>query len=97
MLKVEVAAPDRVRLIGRLDSAQADKAQSLLNAMSGTVTVDCTALDYISSAGLSVLLQVQKRLKPTGGSLVLRGLNRHVRDVFSYSGLDQIFHIEPAA
>jgi anti-sigma B factor antagonist len=97
MLTLDRAAPDRIVLTGRLDAAQAASAQSVLDGVTGTVTLDCAALDYISSAGLGVLLKTQKRLQPAGGGLVLRGLNRHVRDVFTYSGFDQIFRIEPAA
>jgi anti-anti-sigma factor len=59
------------------------------------VTVDCTALEYLSSAGLGVLLKTQKRLLAIGGKLRLTGVNRHLQDIFSYSGFDQIFEIEP--
>jgi anti-anti-sigma regulatory factor len=44
-----------------------------------------------------VLLKTQKRLAGSGGKLRLRGLSKPVRDVFAYSGFDQIFEIEPAA
>ena len=63
---------------------------------SGAATLDCTGLQYISSAGLGVLLKTQKRLSAAGGKLKLTGLSRHLRDVFQYSGFDRIFDIEPA-
>jgi anti-anti-sigma factor len=62
----------------------------------GEVTLDCNRLEYISSAGLGVLLKTQKRLMGSGGRLRLAGVNRHLRDIFQYSGFDQIFEIEPA-
>jgi anti-sigma B factor antagonist len=58
--------------------------------------LDCTALEYLSSAGLGVLLKTQKRLKSGAGQLRLTGVNRHVHDIFRYAGFDQIFEIAPA-
>lgn len=58
--------------------------------------MDCSGLEYISSAGLGVLLKTQKRLVASGGKLRLAGVNRHLQDIFSYSGFDQLFEIEPA-
>ena len=62
----------------------------------GNVTLDCSGLEYISSAGLGVLLKTQKRLLASSGKLRLAGVNRHLQDIFQYSGFDQIFEIEPA-
>ena len=59
--------------------------------MNGSVVLDCTALEYLSSAGLGVLLKTQKRLKAAAGALRLTGVNRHVHDIFRYAGFDQIF------
>ena len=61
------------------------------------MTLDCSELEYISSAGLGVLLKTQKRLLATGGKLRLVGLKPHLRDIFTYSGFDQLFEIEPGA
>ena len=60
------------------------------------MTLDCRGLEYISSAGLGVLLKTQKRLVAAGGKVRLAGVNRHVQDIFVYSGFDQLFEIEPA-
>jgi len=43
-----------------------------------------------------VLLKTQKRLSGAGGKLRLTGVNRHLEDIFRYSGFDQIFEIDPA-
>lgn len=81
---------------GRLDAAQSPAAQAFLDKVEGTVTLDCGALEYLSSAGLGVLLKTQKRLLASGGKLRLSGVNCHLQDIFSYSGFDQLFEIEPA-
>lgn len=86
-----------VVVTGRLDAAQSPAAQSFLDQTEGAVTLDCRGLEYISSAGLGVLLKTQKRLLATGGKLKLAGVNRHLLDIFTYSGFDQLFEIEPAA
>jgi anti-anti-sigma regulatory factor len=44
-----------------------------------------------------VLLKTQKRLMASSGGLRLAGVSRHLRDIFQYSGFDQIFEIEAAA
>lgn len=97
MLQIEFGADGAVVIAGRLDAAQSPTAQSFLDGVQGTVTVDCSRLDYISSAGLGVLLKTQKRLLASGGKLRLVGVNRHLQDIFQYSGFDQIFEIVPAA
>lgn len=97
MLKIGFGAEGTVVIEGRLDAAQAATAQAFLDGVNGSVVLDCTALEYLSSAGLGVLLKTQKRLKPGGGSLRLTGVSRHVHDIFKYAGFDQIFAIEPAA
>jgi anti-sigma B factor antagonist len=96
MLAIDFGAEGVVVISGRLDAAEAAAAQSFLDAAQGTVTLDCGGLEYISSAGLGVLLKTQKRLLSSGGKLRLTGVNRHLQDIFRYSGFDQIFEIEPA-
>jgi len=95
MLTIEHGQDGNVAIAGRLDAAEAASAQSFLDAVSGTVTLDCSRLDYISSAGLGVLLKTQKRLLASNGKLRLAGLKPHLLDVFTYSGFDQLFEIDP--
>lgn len=96
MLAIDFGPGDVVVVAGRLDAAQSVAAQSFLDRVEGTVTLDLSRLEYISSAGLGVLLKTQKRLMASAGKLRLSGVNRHLRDIFEYSGFDQIFEIEPA-
>ena len=95
MLAIDFGADGSVVISGRLDAAQCQLAQSFLDRVEGPVTLDCSRLEYISSAGLGVLLKTQKRLIASAGKLRLVGVNRHLRDIFQYSGFDQIFEIEP--
>ena len=96
MLEIDFGPGGNVVVAGRLDAAQSAAAQSFLDRVEGTVTLDLSRLEYISSAGLGVLLKTQKRLMASAGKLRLSGVNRHLRDIFEYSGFDQIFEIEPA-
>jgi anti-anti-sigma factor len=96
MFTIDHGPTGSVVVIGRLDAAAAPAAQAFLDKIEGTATLDCSGLDYISSAGLGVLLKTQKRLLAGGGKLRLAGVNRHLRDIFGYSGFDQLFEIEPA-
>lgn len=93
MLTIDPGPDGSVRVTGRLDAAQAPAAQAALDPLVGTVTLDCQGLDYISSAGLSVLLKTQKRLLAAAGKLRLTGLKPHIHDIFVYSGFDQLFEI----
>jgi anti-sigma B factor antagonist len=81
-------------LTGRFDAAQVEKAKSFFDRLSGRTILDMAKLDYISSAGLGVLLATQKRLQGSGHGLKLIHLNSHIRDVLHLSGFDQIFDIE---
>ena len=95
MLVIDIKGPGVVALAGRLDAAESPRAQAALDAVDGIVKLDCTGLEYISSAGLGVLLKTQKRLLAANGKLRLTGVNRHLQDIFMYSGFDQIIEIEP--
>jgi anti-sigma B factor antagonist len=85
-----------VVIVGRLDAAEAPRAQSFFDRVEGRVTLDCSRLEYISSAGLGVLLKTQKRLLASGGKMRLTGVNSHLQDILGYSGFDQIFEVERA-
>ena len=58
---------------------------------------DFAGLEYISSAGLGVLLKTHKRLLASSGKLRLAGVGPHLKDIFTYSGFDQLFEIVPGA
>ena len=62
MLTMEGGAESPVVLSGRLDATQAAAAQAYLDRLHGVVTLDCSDLQYLSSAGLGVFLKTHKRL-----------------------------------
>ena len=86
----------RVAFTGRLDAAQSPKAQAFLDALADPGPIDMSGLEYISSAGLGVLLRTHKRLMASGGKLRLHNVGNHIYDIFKYSGFDQLFEVERA-
>ena len=94
MFTIEDAGPGTYRLGGRLDAAQVETAEATLGSASGAVVLDLQELDYIASAGISVVLALFKRLHANGGSLQLINPTPHVHNVFRYAGLDQVLDIQ---
>jgi len=87
-------AGDRMQLIGRLDASQVEVAREAMNRINTSSVIDFGELEYISSAGLGMLLGIQKRLMESGGTLKLINMNRHIREIFRMAGFDRIFVIE---
>jgi stage II sporulation protein AA (anti-sigma F factor antagonist) len=88
-----------VAIAGSLDSTTAPEAQKSLDAVvagAKKVALDFSALDYISSAGLRVLLGAAKQLRGSGGKLGMFGLNQSVREVFEISGFATILSVYPS-
>lgn len=94
MFDIGFGNDDNVICTGRLDAAQCEKAQTFMDTLAGARTLDFADLEYISSAGLGVLLKTQKRLAETGAGLKIINVNNHIKDVFRYSGFNAIFDIE---
>jgi anti-sigma B factor antagonist len=93
MFDISVGEGGGVRLAGRLDASQVEKARAALSDIATSCVVDFAELEYISSAGLGVLLSAQKRLSGAGHTLRLANLNRHIREIFTIAGFDRIFEI----
>ena len=83
-----------ISLSGRLDASQAEKASVVLNNVLESITLDFKDLEYISSAGLSIILVTQKRLKDNDQEITIKNMNRHIREIFRYAGFDQIIRID---
>jgi anti-anti-sigma factor len=96
MFEIGFSEAGTVNVAGRLDAAQAPRAQEFLDQVRGHCVMDMARLEYISSAGLGVLLRTHKRLMSTGSGLKLVNVNHHINDIFSYSGFDKLFEIETA-
>jgi anti-sigma B factor antagonist len=86
------------KLNGRLDSNTATGfEQTLFECIeNGTqrLILDFQDLDYISSAGLRVILKATKNLKNSQGKLVLCAMQDYVKEVFEISGFDSFLPIE---
>ena len=93
----EIDSVTVVRIEGSLDTNTSPEAQEhfdgLLENGVRNILVDCRGVDYISSAGLRVLLGTVKGLTAAGGSLRISGLNDTVREVFEISGFSTILAV----
>ena len=89
---------DAVTLIvsGRLDTQTAPELEKELDAVllgAKDLTFDMSALEYVSSAGLRVILKAQKIMN-TQGSMKLTGVNDSIMEVFDITGFLDILTIE---
>lgn len=85
-----------VTLTGRLDTTTAPALEAELKRSIGgveTLILDFAAIEYISSAGLRVLLQAQKVMNRQG-SMTVRHVNDVVHEVFEVTGFADILTIE---
>ena len=85
-----------IALEGRLDTMTAPELEAELNqSLTGTesLTLDFSKLDYISSAGLRVLLSAHKAMSAKGGMKVTN-VNEIVQEVFEVTGFADILDIE---
>jgi anti-sigma B factor antagonist len=96
MFEIGLNNSGEVAVSGRLDAAQAARAQEFLDAAGDQCVLDLSGLEYISSAGLGVLLRTHKRLMAVDSGLELINVNKHVADIFRYSGFDKLFVIKDA-
>ena len=96
MLDIREGEQGEIILSGRFDASQEAKATVFFQGVTGSRVLDFKDLEYISSAGLGTLLSVQKRLMKVGDELKIINANKHIRDVFKYSGLSKIFEIDAA-
>ena len=86
-----------VELSGRLDTNTAPGFQAEMEPLLGGIsklTLDIEKLDYISSAGLRVLLFLQQELEGRGKPLVLCHVSDIIRDVFDVTGFLDFLVIE---
>ena len=87
------------KLNGRLDSNTSPELEKkLAGAMEGgarNMVLDFENLDYISSAGLRIILKTTKDLKRTEGALILCAMQDYVKEVFEIAGFDSFLPIVP--
>lgn len=85
--------PYVIALQGRLDTNTSPRLEEFANGLFGKgvfdLVIDMSACDFVSSAGLRVIVAMQKRVVNTG-SLVFRGVTSDVMDVFNMTGFSKI-------
>ena len=81
---------------GRFDSVTSVDLEQRLIAVAGErrLVVDLEGVEYVSSAGLRVFLKLARRVKDTGGELLLCAMGEPVRQVFDLAGFLPLFAIE---
>ncbi len=85
-----------IALAGRLDAVTAPELMACLEDSLGSATglrIDCSALEYISSAGLRVLMKARSAMA-TKGPLTITGVNDMIREVFDITGFADVFTLE---
>ncbi len=96
----ETALPQGVLIApsGRLDSNTAvDFEKQLLARLDSapSLVLDLGDLEYVSSAGLRVILMAAKKIRQGQGRMLLCALRPHIREVFEISGFMAIFEVHP--
>lgn len=88
-----------LEILGRLDGGTSDLLAARLAAVlaerPATLVLDLAGLDYLSSAGLRVLMVAAKQVRSLQSTLALCALKTNVRELFEISGLTQVFAIYP--
>ena len=102
-MEISVTESGDVRILsfqGNLDTNTSPQAESEINSLidagAQKLLVNFEKLDYISSAGLRILLATAKKLKASEGDLKICGLNETVQEVFDISGFATILSVTKA-
>ena len=83
-----------IQLKGRLDTMTSPQLEECAGDLYAKgvkdIIVDMSSCDFVSSAGLRVIVAMQKRAVSSSGSLVFRGVQPEVMDVFDMTGFSKI-------
>ena len=85
-----------LKVIGRLDTTTApDLEKEISSSVEGVekLVLDFVELDYLSSAGLRVLLQAQKTMNKQG-EMIVRNVNDTISEIFEVTGFSDVLTIE---
>ena len=96
ILKNENGGTLTISLSGRLDTVSAPQLDEELKASIGDVSeliLDLANLDYMSSAGLRILLSAQKTMNKQG-KMIVKNVNSTIMDIFEVTGFTDILTIE---
>jgi len=95
--KLEKDGVNIISVIGEVDASSSIKLdsaiQDVIESGSKKIMVDCSALEYISSAGLGVFMSYLEDMKKKKIKFAVAGLNEKVHHVFEILGLDELLKI----
>lgn len=86
-----------MEVTGRVDTITSQDLEKSINEEIGkfdSLTIDFDKVEYISSAGLRVLIATQKKLKKDNVPLVIENVNDTIKEIFRMSGFDKILEIQ---
>jgi len=85
-----------VSVIGRLDTQTSPELEEKLSEIKDftLLVLDFSKLDYISSAGLRLLLKLEKLAKSLNAKLEIININDVVKEIFSVTGFDKVLTIK---
>ena len=88
-----------IGICGELDTTTSPELEAAIGQESqsepNTYIFDLEEMEYISSVGLRVFLANLKKVKSSGGRMLLAGLNEEVQEVFDMAGFSSLFEIHP--
>lgn len=87
-------AKGTIQMSGIVDSSVADAVRDFFQEVNESCTIDCSGLDFISSAGLGILIATYKRVSAKGGTIRLVNVQDNVRKIFLLARFDRLFTIE---
>lgn len=87
-----------VELCGDLDNTASRKAEKELAPVfeqtDKDVRIDCAALDYISSSGMRIMLNIYKHQRANDHRIIIGNINEDVKETFALVGFLQLFERE---
>ena len=86
-----------LEITGRLDTTTAPNLESVVNELSEDtkeLVFDMSGVEYISSAGIRVLLRAYKKMNTNQGKTRIENVNDIVREVFEMTGLSEMINEE---
>ncbi len=89
-----------VRVTGRLDAASSPQLEKKINSIIDSghfkMVLNFSGVDYLSSAGMRLMLSVSKKLKHLEGKVVACSLNDEVMEVIKMAGFHQVLELYPS-
>ncbi|GHV91021.1 hypothetical protein AGMMS50268_15240 [Spirochaetia bacterium] len=97
IVKTSTDAGITLAISGKLSAATAEEfgaAAEAAAAETGALVLDFAGVTYLASAGLRVLIAVNKKLKSKNGSLLILHAGESIQEVFEITGLEDVFDIQ---